>query len=122
MGKKSEKRIENLLANLKSTGGNISKACEGSDISRVSFYNWMNSDPEFKEAVEELQEGVCDNVESALYRSAIEGHVTAQIFFLKNKRSEDWSDRKDVYLDDLTKTPVDLNKEQIDKYKELHDE
>ena len=36
--------------------GNISKACEECKISRACYYKWLNSDIEFKEEVESIEE------------------------------------------------------------------
>ena len=74
-----------LLVSLNNSFGNISKACEKLKISRRTFYNYIQEDKEFKEAVEEIEESLIDLGESELYNQITEGNVTAIIFFLKTK-------------------------------------
>ena len=38
-------------------------------------------------------------VENALFKSAVEGNVTAQIFWLKNRRPDKWRDKQDSKVD-----------------------
>lgn len=46
--------------------GIISSACKSVDISRQTYYNWLEADPDFKEAVEDVNEAAIDFVESKL--------------------------------------------------------
>lgn len=112
MAKKSEKRVENLIAQLKASQYNVSKACEAVNISRRTYYTWIEEDPELAERVEEIKERTTDTVESALFRNAIDGHVTAQIFWLKNKRPDLWSDRKEIAHSGLLANPLELSEEE----------
>lgn len=65
-------------------------------ISVATLYNWKKSNVEFLEVLKEDRDFCDDNVENALYRAALDGNVTAQIFYLKNRRRKDWKDKQDV--------------------------
>lgn len=84
---------------LKMSRGIISTACESVSMSRQTYYNWLEADPEFKEAVDEVQESMIDFVESKLMQKingieiqSTKGEIfevppsdTAIIFYLKTK-------------------------------------
>lgn len=97
------KKIEVLDA-LEAHHGIISAACGSIGLPRSTFYNWLNNDPEFKLAVDEITEVAIDFVESKLFEkingvSVAKGYDdsgepivydvppsdTAIIFFLKTK-------------------------------------
>lgn len=65
--------------------GNITKCCEIAGIVRKTYYNWRDSDPEFKEAVDGIDEYLLDFVEDSLYKLIRKGDKAATIFYLKTK-------------------------------------
>lgn len=79
------KRKRDVILILENTGGNVAEACKAVNIHRSAFYRWKEKDPKFAAAVENATEKVKDNVESALYKNALEGNVAAQIFYLKTR-------------------------------------
>lgn len=56
-----------LLEALKKTLGNISVASDTIGIDRSTYYDWCHKDPNFKRAIENLQEYYVDFVETKLY-------------------------------------------------------
>lgn len=60
-------------------------------ISRQTFYSWRKVHPELEEALRASQERANAMVEAALFKKALSGDVTAQIFFLCNRSSSRWS-------------------------------
>ncbi len=50
----------------------------------------IDGDAKFREQVDRVTVLLSQNVAAALYRSAMEGSVSAQTFFLKNKPPPDW--------------------------------
>jgi hypothetical protein len=92
-----------FLKSLEEAYGIISTACNNQHISRQTFYNWKKDDPEFAEAVEDINQAAIDHVESKLMEKVNgvtigkydnEGELstyelppsdTAIIFFLKCK-------------------------------------
>lgn len=78
------KQVEdNLVTVLSGNGSNVQDACSSVGISRETFYKHKKEDKAFADRVDSLREIVLDNVETALYKTALEGNVTACIFILK---------------------------------------
>ncbi len=85
-----------------------SMAAHGATISEIALAlgyksprNFFNRKKKYKDIQEAIEEGRAQgivDIENALYKSAKDGNVTAQIFFLKNRASEKWSDKQDVKL------------------------
>jgi hypothetical protein len=90
----SKKRalVEALKANL----GNVLKSCEVAGVSKSSYYNWMKEDPEFAEAVEEVDNVQFDFVQSKLFEQVEEGNTACIIFYLKTKgKKKGYSEKED---------------------------
>ena len=64
-------------------------------ISVSTVYDWMNKNPEIAAAIKKGRDKSIDMVENALFKSAINGNVTAMIFYLKNRAPERYKDRVD---------------------------
>ena len=58
----------------------------------ASFDRWTIEHEELREALKRGREGSDDRVEESLYRNALAGNTTAQIFWLKNRRPDRWRD------------------------------
>lgn len=77
--------------------GNISLACKATKISRQTFYNYMESDADFKARVDAVNEVALDFAESALFKQIQSGDTTAIIFFLKTKgKKRGYIERQEV--------------------------
>lgn len=66
-------------------GANISATCQAVGINRATYYRWLKIES-FSAKIELAELEPVDNVESALYKAALDGNITAQIFFLKKKK------------------------------------
>ena len=62
-------------------------------INPATLYDWKNKFPEISEALKKGKEIVDFEVENALLNEALNGNVTAQIFWLKNRRVDKWRDK-----------------------------
>lgn len=82
---KTKKDKLTFLKILKGNGGNINDACSVTNVARRTVYLWIEKEEWFKHNIEDIREISVDNVESALYKNAIEGNTTAQIFYLKTQ-------------------------------------
>lgn len=60
-GKKS------ILEALEDHYGIVTDSCKSIGLNRSTFYNWLKDDPEFKLAVDEIQETAIDYVEGKLF-------------------------------------------------------
>ena len=61
----------------------------------TTVYDWMKINPEIAAAIKKGRDKSIDMVENALFKSAINGNVTAMIFYLKNRAPERYKDRVD---------------------------
>lgn len=101
-----------ILSALEESCGIISTACKSISMPRSTFYNWMNADPEFKDAVEELQEYTLDVVESELHKQIKKGDTTAIIFYLKTKgKKRGYIERQEVDLRTPEGVTVNYNRQ-----------
>jgi hypothetical protein len=64
--------------------GNVSNACELSNIHRTTYYLWM-SDENFKKSIDSVMEKQIDFVEDALMKRIKEGDTSAIMFYLKTR-------------------------------------
>lgn len=62
-------------------------------ISRSTLYQWRQRFPAVAQALDTGRELADYQVENALYQAALGGNITAQIFWLKNRRPGKWRDR-----------------------------
>ena len=83
-------------------------------IRRTTLYDWKNKYPDINDALKKGKEIVDYEVENALLKRAKQGDVTAQIFWLKNRRPEKWRD-KVQFTDDTSLKKLDSLIEAIDK-------
>lgn len=121
-------------------------------IRRETLYDWINKYPNISHARKKGKEVADFEVENALYKSALgyeveevktifedtdngqrkrvektkkqmSPNVTAQIFWLKNRKSEDWRDRRDVdHSGEITQNlnnVKNLSEEELRKLAEL---
>lgn len=78
-------------------------------IACSTYYEWKKKSPEISEALKKNKDMVDFEVENALYKNAMNGNVTAQIFWLKNRRKNKWRD----------KVEYEANTDELNKVKEL---
>lgn len=64
-------------------------------INVKTLYEWKNKESNISNALKKGKEVIDFEVENALLKSALEGNVTAQIFWLKNRKKEQWRERQD---------------------------
>ena len=66
----------------------------------ASFDRWTMEHEELREALKRGREASDARVEESLYRNALAGNTTAQIFWLKNRRPDRWRDVQ--HIDQVT--------------------
>ena len=74
-----------FLKALAESKGIISYACEKCNISRQTYYNWLEAYPEFAEKADEINEATLDRVEGKLLEAIADDNIAAIIFYLKTK-------------------------------------
>ena len=63
-----------------------------------TIYTHKKINAQFAQAIKNGQAKGVANVSNALYKAAMKGNITAQIFFLKNRDIDAWKDRQ--YIDE----------------------
>jgi hypothetical protein len=85
-----------LLSGWARNGLTDKQMCENMGISKDTFYKWKRENSDFADLLKENKDYADTQVENALYKAAMEGNTTAQIFWLKNRRRDNWRDKQDV--------------------------
>ena len=65
-------------------------------VAESTISKWLVDEPEFSEAVKEGRQAADAKVAESLYQQALAGNPTAQIFWLKNRRKENWRELSKV--------------------------
>ncbi len=81
-----------ILESLEKHKGIVTSACASIDCPRSTYYNYYNTDPEFKLSVDEIQETAIDFVESKLMQK-ING-----VTMLNQKAKSDEDDEDPTYI------------------------
>lgn len=94
-----------LLDALEKSLGIVTPACKEVGISRDRFYTYYHDDPEFKKAVDDIQNIQLDFVENQMFRKIKEGSERSILFYMR------YRGRKRGYTDniDLTSGGEKLN-------------
>lgn len=85
-------------------------------INVKTLYDWKNKESNISNALKDGREVVDYLVENALLKSALEGNVTAQIFWLKNRKKEQWRERQEYSNDNELQKLDKLLEEQKNAY------
>ena len=75
-------------------------------ITRPTLWDWKKKEINIFNALKKGREVVDFEVENALYKSAMEGNVTAQIYWLKCRKKEKWGEEKEQ--SDINKTKITI--------------
>jgi len=62
-------------------------------IDTSTLWDWRNKDSNISNAIKKGREVVDFEVENALLKNALNGNVTAQIFWLKNRKKDQWREK-----------------------------
>lgn len=65
-------------------------------VARSCFDRWCATEAELQRALKRGRQASDERVVESLYRNAIGGNVTAQIFWLKNRRPSEWRDVQNI--------------------------
>jgi hypothetical protein len=92
----AKKAFPNVLFNCL---GHIGDACNTVKISRVTYFDWYNSDPEFKDQIDEIKEKLVDEAEHNLFTHNRKGDLKAAQFILKHLgRKRGYSENKTIEI------------------------
>ena len=77
--------------------GIVTEACKKVGVSRTTYYEYYNTDPDFKAAIDDIDNVVLDFVESKLHKQIENENPTSTIFYLKTKgRKRGYIETKDI--------------------------
>lgn len=79
---------ENFVDLYKQTHGHITDCCRAIEISRTTYYTWLEKDEKFAKAIMEAEMDLNDDIRDVLVKKAGEGDMTAVIFYLKNRHPD----------------------------------
>ena len=63
-------------------------------ISKTTFYKFKNEHSELSELLKKGKEYIDFQVENALLQNALNGNVTAQIYWLNNRKPKQWKNKR----------------------------
>jgi hypothetical protein len=87
----SKKRFLEILRDNK---GNVSVSCKVANISRGTYYKWINKDNKFKKECESIKDETLEFVESKLMEKIESGDLGAIIFYLKTQgKKKGWNEK-----------------------------
>lgn len=69
-------------------------------IGLTTLKEWRQKEPTIQATLKKGREVVDFEVENALLKNALEGNVTAQIFWLKNRKKEQWREKVETNDDE----------------------
>ena len=86
-----------MLKSLEKRLGIVTHAAKDAGISRSTHYEWMDSDSEYKSAVDALEDVALDFAEGCLFDQMKDGTPASTIFYLKYRaRKRGYVDRKEI--------------------------
>lgn len=82
-------------------------------ISRSTLNDWKNKYPVISDALKKGKEVVDRQVENALLKEALDGNITAIIYWLNNRKPDKWRNKRTVEVEE---TPDAASKEMDDYF------
>lgn len=70
------------------------------DIAVPTFYEWKAKHDDFAKACKLNKAAADDRVEDSLFKQATSGNTAAAIFWLKNRRAQEWRDKREYTVQD----------------------
>ena len=105
--KQPEIHKEKLLEALENSLGIVTPACKAVGISRNQFYVYYREDPEFRAAVDDINEITLDFAENQLLKKIKEGSERSILFYMRYKaRRRGYSDSIDITSDGKAITKI----------------
>lgn len=96
---KTEQHKKALLEALEKSLGVVTTACKKAGVGRTTYYEWYNSDVNFRSKVDELQNIALDFAESKLHEQISNNSTPATIFYLKTKgKHRGYVERQEVRM------------------------
>lgn len=106
-----------MLEALEKSLGVVTTACQIVGISRQTHYDWLENDPEYKKAVDALQDVALDFAESKLFKNIEKSKEASIFFFLKTKgKKRGYIERQEiVHEGDIKSTVIEWKPAEKEK-------
>lgn len=78
-------------------------------INKATLYDWIKKYPDISDSLKNGKAVADYQVENALFNSALNGNVTAQIFWLKNRRPDKWRDKAQESNGNTNDSVININ-------------
>lgn len=117
ISKKHKKKL--FLRALFGTKGIVKYACQAIGVSRTWYEHAMKTDPDFRYAVELIQEDTLDWAEGKLLENIERGYEASTIFYLKTKGAKRGYSEKDLKVDVNEDIKTLTDAELLDRIKQL---
>lgn len=97
-----------MIKALEKCMGIVTTAAKMAGINRSTHYEWLKTDPEYKDKVEALEDLILDFAETNLHQQIEEGNTTATIFLLKTRgRKRGYIERQNIKMEaDINTTKI----------------
>ena len=110
---KTEQHKKAMLEALEKSLGVVTTACRSVGIGRTTHYLWIDKDPEYKKAVEDLENVALDYAETKLHSQITKENPTAIIFYLKTKgKKRGYVERQEISHEGLKTFQIEEVDEQ----------
>ena len=98
-----------MIEALEKALGIVTTACKSVGIERTTHYRYMQDDPEYAQAVKDIENVALDFVESQLHKQIQKGEVSSTIFYLKTKgKSRGYIERQQTELTGRDGGPIEV--------------
>ena len=96
-----------MIAALEQSLGVVTTAAKIAGIDRSTHYEWLKTDEDYKQKVNDLENVTLDFAESQLHKQVKEGNTTATIFLLKTKgKKRGYIERQEIQMDGSVESKV----------------
>jgi hypothetical protein len=82
---KTEQHKKAMLEALEKSLGVVTSACRSVGVGRTTHYLWLEKDPEYRKAVQDVENVAIDFAETHLHMQIKDGNPSSTIFYLKTK-------------------------------------
>lgn len=94
-------------------GWSITAACRAANITRRTYYDWLDEHPEFRKLAEEAIEAGTDGLEDVAADRAMERSDQLLMFLLKSRRPDLYRERTETRLTGDAEQPLPMKIEVI---------
>lgn len=99
MANKTLHNKKRLIEALMQSMGVVQQACIKVGVSRTTYYEYYNEDPEFKSAVDDCKNIALDFAESKLFKNIEAGREASIMFYLKTQgKARGYIERNDLEI------------------------